>query len=94
VQIIVSPRARQQLSQLDASLRDELINRVAALADDPISCLRRSSDPLFPGLSVSSYPSDEVPGLVVTMYFDGYHSQPMRLRLVHVSHTARPPEEV
>lgn len=90
MQISVAVRVREQISQLDVRLRDELIERVAEIADDPIAWLTRSTDPTLPGLTFASYASREVAGLMIALYFSGFYADPPRLELVSVAHSDGP----
>lgn len=89
--IEVSRAAREDILALDPSLRDELIDRVAQIADAPIEHLR------LPygfgeraGTLVYEYASEVIGDLRVSVYFDLPDITTMCLRIVGISHVSDP----
>ena len=89
--IEVSRAARADILALDPSLRDELIDRVARIADAPIEHLRL---PLAfgerPGTLVYEYGSEVIGDLRVRVYFDLPDITSRCIRIVGINHVSDP----
>lgn len=66
----VTPEAAQAISEFDGPLKDELIERVAEMAEEPAAFLRRSQPPEQLGLWAYEYFSRVVDRMRVTLLFD------------------------
>ncbi len=82
--IKVSKRAAEEFRQLDASLRAELIEHAAKLAESPAEQLTRSTRRTGSAVYSYTYRSTVVLGLVVTLHMDGFDESPPRLDLVAI----------
>lgn len=80
----VTPEASQAIAEFDGPLKEELIERVADVAEEPARYLRRSRPPEMPGLWVYEYGSAVSEGLTVVLLFDRFDARRKRIVLVGI----------
>ncbi len=81
----VGGKALSRLRHWDPSLRIELSERVAEMAESPFSFLTRAGGGELAGLRVLRYESEVIAGLTVIAYFDGFDDDPPRPVLVAIT---------
>ncbi len=85
--ITVAPGVRNSLRVWDPSLRLELIDRLAKMAESPSEFVTRSGRPDLPGSYAFTHLSDAIAGLRISAYFDGLDDDPPHLMLVAIEET-------
>lgn len=84
--IDVTCDAAQGIASLDPTMKEEFIERVSAMAEDPLPALRRSlagSEPA--GMYVFAYRSVVDPELELRLFFAGLDVSERRMTLVAVA---------
>jgi hypothetical protein len=81
-------RARQAILGMDAALRQELIEHVELVDQDPHEMLLRAEpESPVPGGSLSTFRSRSVPELTVRVYYVGFDDDPPRLDIIAITQT-------
>lgn len=86
--IEVEPVARRAFEVMDASLREEFIERIDGLADNPLQQLRRAWRHEGPSSHVFEYRSGRAPGFTRLVFFDEPDTEKMVLRMVAIAWVA------